>query len=70
MRSGNMKTNIHVKIGDSAYDYVFNMEIDTCKSKWNNQIAGVGYFSEVDDYGDLIIINPANCGVIAITRKY
>jgi hypothetical protein len=64
-----MKTHVYVCLDGAGFDYIFNMDIDSFKSKWANQIGGVGYFTHQDESGTWIIINPSKCGVIEITKR-
>jgi hypothetical protein len=44
----------------------FDLDIKTFNEKWDNHIAGIGYFTHTDDEGSRVIINPSQCGFIHI----
>lgn len=61
-----MKTTIRISFNDFDINHTFDMDLETTIQKWNNHITAVGYFSNRDEKGRFVVINPSNCGIIEI----
>ena len=61
--------SVHVIFNGASIHYEFFEDLETFMRRWNNQLAGAGYFTSKDTDGKLVIINPSNCGTIEIVEK-
>jgi hypothetical protein len=62
-----MRTQLTIRFNNGVTtECVFNLNINKFHEKWRNHILGVGYFTNIDDDGETIIINPSQCGLIHI----
>lgn len=64
-----LKTNVYVCSNGADPQYTFDLEKEIFIKSWNNQLAGVGYFTGNDIKGRLVIINPSLCSLIEISEK-
>ena len=61
-----MRTKVTAHLNGAYVDHLFDMDKVTFMQKWNNHIAGIGYFEHVNTNGVTVIINPSNCALIEI----
>jgi hypothetical protein len=64
-----VKTNVYIHLNGNSFIYVFNNPIDVFLQKWISQISSNGYFSDYDEKGKFITVNPSCCGVVVIGNK-
>ncbi|WP_107838648.1 hypothetical protein [Metasolibacillus meyeri] len=60
------KVQVSVHFNGASNYYYFPMDKETFMKQWNNQIAGIGFYSADDEKGCFIVINPTNCGAIEV----
>ena len=62
-------TEVYVMLANADARYVFPVEQERFMKVWHNHIAGCGYFTGNDIYGDVIIINPSQSSTVKISKK-
>lgn len=55
---------VYVMFNGASETYKFEGTLKEFKDRWENHNAGIGYFTGKDVEGEIIIINPSNCGTI------
>lgn len=52
---------------NGGYDnYQFDRGFDEFVSDWSSQVKEFGFFKGLDVNGNIIVINPSNCGTVEI----
>ena len=59
-------TEVNIYLNGAGVRYVFDIEKSEFLDKFNNDIAGIGFYIGEDIEGKTVIINPHNCSTIKI----